>query len=99
MDDIKLLIQEYKRKLKTAEHMLENWELSNSKVRVETKVDCYRRLISELENVLKIIETAKVNKLNLLDISNSVGDCKTCGTGDKCDCDNCLDYDRWRPKA
>jgi len=25
-------------------------------------------------------------------------DCSTCGTYDKCDCDNCLDFDRWRTK-
>lgn len=28
-----------------------------------------------------------------------VCDCSTCGTFDKCDCDNCLQYDRWRPKV
>jgi hypothetical protein len=25
-------------------------------------------------------------------------DCSTCGTFDICDCHNCLDFDRWRPK-
>jgi len=25
-------------------------------------------------------------------------DCSTCGTFDICDCHNCLNFDRWRPK-
>lgn len=46
-----------------------------------------------------IVMIKQIKNCTIPDVSNSVGDCKTCGTADKCDCDNCLNNDRWRPIA
>jgi hypothetical protein len=56
MEEFKLLLEDYKRRLKTADHMLKKWELggkkSDVKVRLETKASCFRTFISELERAI-----------------------------------------------
>ena len=53
-----------------------------------------RRLISEL-----IKELSKLQQSNVSGRSEQLlRDCSTCGTFDICDCHNCLNFDRWRPK-
>lgn len=58
MEQIELLIEDYKRRLKTAENMLKNWELPNNKERVKTKASCYRTFISELERAKASLNVA-----------------------------------------
>ena len=67
-----------------------------TKTRFNTEWLAYNDYVDWLEQKL----------VKLLTIPHVVGrseqlvcDCSTCGTFDKCDCDNCLQYDRWRPKA
>lgn len=51
-EQIRQLIDDYKRRLKTANHMLKNWELPSGKERLNTKASCYRTFISELNKIL-----------------------------------------------
>ena len=59
----------------------------------EASPDGYAEIITD-EAVKLFCQPAVVGRSEQL-----VCDCSTCGTFDKCDCDNCLQYDRWRPKA
>jgi len=58
MEQIEQLIEDYKRRLKTAENMLKNWELPNKKERLETKASCYRTFITELERAKASLNVA-----------------------------------------
>lgn len=51
MEEIEELIEDYKRKLLTAENMLQETNLLNNKERLRTKASCYRTFIAELERV------------------------------------------------
>lgn len=49
MEQIELLIEDYKRRLKTAELMLKNYQPQGVRERISTKASCYRTFIAELE--------------------------------------------------
>ena len=70
------------------------------------EIDLRRYSNKELTQIREAMRIYADRKLKLFAIPDVVGrseqlvcDCSTCGTFDKCDCDNCLQYDRWRPKA
>lgn len=56
------------------------------------------RIAAALIEELKLVKNCSIPDV-VGQSKQLVCDCSTCGTFDKCDCDNCLQYDRWRPKA
>ena len=52
MKQIKLLIEDYKRRLDTANNMLKECDNKESKERITTKASCYRTFIVELERLI-----------------------------------------------
>jgi len=52
MEDLKLIIEDYKRRLETIDMMLQSMKLSDNKIRLETKASCYRSFLAELNRIV-----------------------------------------------